>query len=131
MLRPRRITQIPLRYRSSSPPRLQQTNKRSKRRRIDPEAIDRNNVDQALAVIAAAPECSDEPPTLISKELPQFKANHVQNRAGCSRYTDLSELGFFKLFFSDAVVEILSKETNLYTEFKLNNLPLSVQPHRH
>jgi len=56
--------------------------------------IDRNNIDQALAVIAPAPERTAEAPILISTELPHFKANYVSNRAGASQYTNLSELGF-------------------------------------
>ena len=79
-----------------------------------------------MAVIAAAPECSDEPPTLISTELPQFKANYVQNRPEASQYINLSELGFFKLFFSDLMVEIISRETNSYAESQLQNPPLSL-----
>jgi Transposase IS4 len=126
MLRPQRNAQIPLRYRSSSPPRPLQNNNQPKRRKIDPKNIDRNDVDQALAVIAPAPECSEELPTIIPTELPQFKANYVENRPGRSQYTDLSESGFFKLFFSDSVVEILSKETNSYAEFQLQNPPLSL-----
>ncbi len=78
MLRPRRHTQIPLRYRDNSPPRLYQSSKQGKRRRIDPEIVDRNDVDQALAVIEPAPECSAEALTLISNDLPYFKANYVQ-----------------------------------------------------
>jgi hypothetical protein len=117
MLRPQRNAQIPLKYRSSSPPRPLQNNNQPKRHKIDPKNIDRNDVDQALAVIAPAPECSEELPTIIPTELPQFKANYVENRPGRSQYTDLSESGFFKLFFSDSVVEILSKETNSYAEF--------------
>ena len=124
MLRPQRITQIPLRYRDSSPPRLSQDNNRSKRRRIDPENVDRNDVDLALAAIAPAPECSDEPPTEIPTELPHFEANYVQNRPGQFRYINLSELGFFKLFFSDSVIEIILKETNSYTEFQFQIHPL-------
>jgi hypothetical protein len=77
MLRPRRDIQTPLRYRRSSPPQIYEDQNRPKRRKIDPKKVDRNNVDQALAVIAAAPECSDKPPTLILTELPQFKANYV------------------------------------------------------
>jgi type IV secretory pathway component VirB8 len=77
-------------------------------------------------VIVAAPECTDELPTLIPTELPQFVANYVKNRPGYSQYTNLSEAGFFKLFFSDSVVEILSKETNVYAEFQLQNPPLSL-----
>jgi hypothetical protein len=72
-----------------------------------------------LAVIAAAPECTDELPTLIPTELPQFTANYVENQPGYSQYANLSEAGFFKLFFSDVVVETLSKETNAYAEFQL------------
>ena len=119
MLRPRRNAQIPLRYRESSPSQSQQINKQPKRARIDPKTVDRNDVDLALAVIAPAPECTDEPPTLIPTELPHFKANYVQNRRGESQHANLSELGFFKLFFSDFVVEIISKETNSYAEFHL------------
>ena len=93
--------------------------------------IDRNNVDQALAVIEPAPECTEELPTLLSTELSQFEANYVQNRTGFSQYTNLSELGFFEFFFSPTVVEILSEETNSYTEFHLYNLsrPLSKNCH--
>lgn len=118
MLRPRRDIQIPARYRSNSLPRLQQNNSQRKRRRIDPENVDRNNVDQASAVIAPAPECSNQPPVLISTELPHFNANYVENRSGRPQHIDLSESGFFELFFSDSVVEILSKETNTYAKFK-------------
>jgi Transposase IS4 len=84
-----------------------------------------------LAPIAAAPKCTDEPPTLLSTELPQFNANYVLNRPGCARYTGLSESAFFKLFFSDSVVEILSKETNSYAEFHLQNSPLSLRENCH
>jgi Transposase IS4 len=126
MLRPRRNTQIPLGYRENSPPRIYRDLNRLKRRRIDVEKIDRNDVDQALAVIEAAPECSDELPTLILTELPYFKANYVLNRAGCSRYTGLFESGFFKLFFSDPVIEILFKETNSYVDFQLRTPSLSL-----
>ena len=131
MLRPRRDTQLPSRFRAPSLPRLSQPNNQPKRRRIDPEKVDRNDVDQALAVIVAAPECTDELPTLLPTELPQFVANYVENRPGYSQYTNLSEAGFFKLFFSDSVVEILSKETNAYAEFQLQNPPLSLQTTRH
>ncbi|KAF7504870.1 hypothetical protein GJ744_001668 [Endocarpon pusillum] len=110
MLRPRRNTQIPLRSGENSPPQILQNNNQRKRRRIDPEKVDRNNVDQALAVIAPAPECTNEPPTLISTELPHFEAKYVENRKEAPQYTDLSELGLFQLLFSDSVVEILSKE---------------------
>ena len=127
MLRPRRDTQLPSRFREPSSPRLSRPNNQSKRRRIDPEKVNRNDVDQALAVIAAAPECTDEPPILIPIELPQFAANYVKNRPGYPQYTNLSETGFFKLFFGDSVVEILSKETNAYAEFYLRNPPLSLQ----
>jgi hypothetical protein len=108
-----------LRYRSSSPPRFKQISKQLKRRRIDPKTVDRNDVDQALAVLVAAPEYSEVPPTSVSTELPHFEANYVENRPGCSQHADLSESGFFKLFFSNSVVEILSKETNSYAESKL------------
>ena len=70
-------------------------------------------------MIAPSPKCSDEPPTLISIELPHFNANYTENRAGQSQHSNLSEIGFFKLFFSDLVVEILSKETNFYAKFHL------------
>ncbi len=123
MLRPQRNIQIPLRYRSNSPPRFEQASKQPKRRRIDPAAIDRNNVDQALAVIAPAPESIDELPTFIPTELPQFEANYVLYRAGSSQYSNLSELGFFELFFSPIVVQILSDETNSYAEIHRHNLP--------
>jgi hypothetical protein len=84
MLRPRQDIQLPSRYRDSSPPRLSQINNQLKRRRIDPEKVDRNDVDQALAVIAAALECSNELPTLISIKLPQFAANYVENQPSYS-----------------------------------------------
>jgi hypothetical protein len=116
MIRPRRDTQIPLRYKENSLPRSSKTNHHSKRRKIDPKNIDRNDVDLALAVIAPAPECSDEPSTLIPIELPYFNANYVENRHGESHHINLSEIGFFKLFFSNLVVEILSEETNFYAE---------------
>ena len=70
MLRPRRDIQLPSRYREPSPPRLFQINSHPKRRRIDPKKVDRNDADQALAVIAAALECIDELPTFIPTELP-------------------------------------------------------------
>jgi hypothetical protein len=125
MQRARRNAQIPLRYRSSSPPRLQRTNNELKRRKIDPVLIDRNDAAQALAVIAPAPENSNKPPTFISTELPQFKANFVQNRPGYSQHSNLSELGFLKLFFSDSVIEIIIKETNSYVESYLQTLSIT------
>jgi hypothetical protein len=131
MLRPQRNTQIPLRYRQSSPPRFSKINNQTKRRRIDPKNVDRNNVDLALAVVAPAPECSDKPPTLVSTELPQFKANYVQNRSGESQHTNLTEIGFFKLFFSDFVVKIIAKETNSYAEIHLQTPPLSLHRTRY
>jgi hypothetical protein len=70
MLRPRRDIRLPSRHRESSPSRLFQTNNQPKRRRIDPEKVDQNDVDQALTVIVAASECSNELSTLISTELP-------------------------------------------------------------
>jgi hypothetical protein len=81
--------------------------------------VDWNDVNQALAVLVAAPEYSEAPLTSVSTELPYFKANYVENRPRCSWHASLLESGFFKLFFSDSVVEILSKETNLYAESKL------------
>ena len=75
-------------------------------------------------MLVAAPEYSEAPPTLVSTELPHFEANYVENRPGCSQYAGLSESGFFKLFFSDSVVEILSEETNSYAESKLQSPPL-------
>jgi Transposase IS4 len=125
MLRPRRDIQLPSRFREPSPPRSFHINSHPKRRRIDPEKVDRNDADQTLAVIAAAPECTDELPTLIPTELPQFAANYVENRPDYSQYANLLEAGFLKLFFSDVVVETLSKETNAYAEFQLRNPPLS------
>jgi hypothetical protein len=117
MLRPRRDTQIPLRYREQSPPKLLKTNSQRKRPRIELKNVDRNDVDQALAVIEPASEYIDEGPILIPTELPQFKANYILNRDGASQYTRLSESDFFKLYFSDSVVQILSEETNSYAEF--------------
>lgn len=116
MLRPRRDIQISLRHKKSSSPRFSQNNNRSKRRRIDPKIVDQNNVDLALAVIAPAPECTDESPTLISTELSHFDANYVENRCGEPHYTSLSKINFFKLFFSDFVVEILFEEINVYAK---------------
>jgi hypothetical protein len=121
MLRPQRNTQLPSRYKSSSPPRLQKANNQPKRRRIDPEIVDRNDVDLALAVMAPAPECGDESLTLIPTELPHFVANYVQNRSGHSQHTNLSESGFFKLFFDDLMMEILSIEINSYAEIHRNH----------
>jgi hypothetical protein len=84
MLRPQRSIQITLRCRSSSPPQFEQISKQPKRRRIDPKTVDRNDVDQAVAALVAALEYSEVPPTLVSAELPHFKANYVENRPGCS-----------------------------------------------
>jgi len=81
MLRPRRAVQPPARYRESSPTRSLEDNNQRKRLRIDPAVVDRNDVDQALTVIASALESTIEPPTLISTELPHFAANYVLNRA--------------------------------------------------
>ena len=68
-----------MRYRSDSPSQLLQTNNQRKRRGIDSKSVDRNDINQALAVIAPASECTDEGPTLIPTELPQFKANFIEN----------------------------------------------------
>jgi hypothetical protein len=84
MQRPRRDTQVPLRYRLNSPLRLSPKKNEPKRRRIDPITIDRNDPDQALAVIAPASECGDEPLTFILIELLYFKTNYVLNRPGRS-----------------------------------------------
>jgi hypothetical protein len=117
MQRPQRSTQLPLRYREFSPLRPLHRNSEFKRRRIDPEKIDRNDVDQALTVIVAAPKYNEEPSTLILTELPQFVSNYIENRPGCFQYTGLSELGFFKLFFSDSIIKILLEETSAYVTF--------------
>jgi hypothetical protein len=69
MVRPRRDTRIPLRYRENSSPQLLHENKQLKRRKIEPKNVDRNDVDQALAVIAAAPEYINVTPILILLEL--------------------------------------------------------------
>jgi hypothetical protein len=131
MLRPRRDTRIPLRYREKSPPRIDRSNNQHKRRRIEVAGAERNIVDQALAPIAAASECSTEPLILISTKLPQFEANYVINRAGASRYIGLSEIEFFTLFFDDLIIDILIKETNLYAEFyKLNDSLLTYERRR-
>jgi hypothetical protein len=122
MLRPRRDTQIPLRYRDNSPPRIDRSNNQHKRRRIEVAGAERNIIDQALAPIAAASECSTEPLIPISTKLPQFEANYVANRAEASRYISLSEIELFTLFFDDVMIDILIKEINLYAEiYKLNN----------
>jgi hypothetical protein len=110
MQRPRRDTKIPLRYRLSSSPQLSQFNRHLKRPKIDVVSVNRDNVDQALAAIAPALECSNEPPILFSIELPEFEANYTQNRSSYSRYTNLSESGLFKLFFSDSVVKYSPKK---------------------
>jgi hypothetical protein len=126
MQRPRREIQLPTRYREPSPPRFSQINNHPKRRRIDPVEVDRNDVDQALAVITAALEEGIELPTFILTELPQYTANYVENWPGYSQYTHLSEAGFFGLFFSDSVVEIISKETNAYADIHCGRPPLSL-----
>ena len=122
MQRPQRNTQIPLRYRDNSPPPTYRNNNQPKRPKNGSKIVDRNQVDQALTVIEATPksaEGADESSVSISTELPHFEANYVQNRAGAPRYTDLFKLDFFKFFFNDSVVEILSEETNIYVVFKL------------
>jgi Transposase IS4 len=131
MLRPRRDIQIPLRYRTSSPLLSLQKKNQRKRPRIDVASVERDDVDQALAAIAAAPECTDEPPTLLSTELPQFEANYVQTRSEASKYAGLSKLKLFSLFFNDVVVEILIKEINFYAEFQLSNSSLLLHETRH
>ena len=73
MPRPARNTQIPLRYRDNSPPKIYRNNSHRKRPRVNPVNVDRNDVNQALAVIAPAPknaENTNKPLTLISTELP-------------------------------------------------------------
>jgi hypothetical protein len=85
MLRLKRNTQIPLRHRSNSPPRLSSKSNGFKRPRIDTKNVERANADQTLALIAAAPEDASKPPTLIPSEIPEFEANYVKDRAGYSR----------------------------------------------
>jgi hypothetical protein len=80
MQRPRREIQLPTKCREPSPLRFSQINNHPKRRRIDPVEVDRNDVDQALAVITAAPEEGIELPTFIPTEVPQYMANYVENR---------------------------------------------------
>jgi hypothetical protein len=103
MLRLKRNTQIPLRNRSNSPPRLSSKNNGFKRPRIDTKNIERANADQALALIAAAPEDASKPPTLIPSEIPEFEANYVKDRAGYSRYTGFPEYQLFALFFTEKI----------------------------
>jgi hypothetical protein len=99
MLRPRRDAKTPLKYRSSYPSRPQKTKRPLKRSRIDPENVDRNDVDQALEVIEAAPECGGKPSIFIPTEIPQFEVNYVRNRDGAPQYTGLSESGILSSFF--------------------------------
>jgi len=128
MERPRRNTQIPLRYRETLPPQFSRINSQPKQSQIDPRTVDRNDVELALAVIVPAPECSNEPPTLISTELSQFNANYTENRAGQSQHSNLSETGFFKLFFNDLVVKIICEETNSYAKSRLQNPSQNSRP---
>lgn len=95
MLLARRDIQIPLRNRFKLPPLTLSKNRRRKIPYINVASIERDDVDQALAPIAVAP---DERPTLISAELPQFEANYVANRPRASRYAGLSKMGFFRCF---------------------------------
>jgi hypothetical protein len=76
---------------------------------------------------AAPEECIDELPTFIPTQLPQFVANYVENRPGYSQYANLLGAGFFKLFFSEPIVEIISKKTNMYADFYRQNPPVSEQ----
>jgi hypothetical protein len=95
MLRSRRDTRIPLKHRENSLPRLDRSNNQHKRRRIEVAGAERNIVDQALAPIAAALECSTKSLILIPTKLPQFEANYMANRAGASRHIGLSEIELF------------------------------------
>ncbi|KAF7512263.1 hypothetical protein GJ744_001831 [Endocarpon pusillum] len=61
MPRSQRNTQIPLRCRDSSPSPMSRSNNQPKRSKIDSESVDRNQVNQALAVIEAAAEDADNP----------------------------------------------------------------------
>jgi hypothetical protein len=79
-----------------------------------------------LAPIVATPEYIDELPTLIPIQLPYFNANYVENRSSCPLYPNLLESGFLGLFFSDSIVEIILKETNAYTEYQIQQPPLSL-----
>jgi hypothetical protein len=88
--------------------------------------VDRNDVDQALVVITAALEEGVELPSFILTELPQYTANYVANRPGYSQYTILSEAGFLGFFFSDSVVEVISKEINAYADIYRGRTPLSL-----
>jgi hypothetical protein len=68
--------------------------------------------------------------TLIPNELPQFKANYVENHSEESQHAKIPELGLFKLLVSD-LVKIISKENNFDMELHLRNLPLSLRKTRH
>jgi hypothetical protein len=76
-------------------------------------------------VIEPTPEYVNRLSIFILIELPYFAVNYVKNRSGCSQYTNLSEYSFFKLFFSDVMVEILSKKTNINVAFQQQNPPPS------
>jgi hypothetical protein len=52
--------------------------------------------------------------------------NYVENRPGRPLYLNLSESGFFGLFFSDSVIKIILKETNVYTKYQIQQPPLSL-----
>ena len=45
--------------------------------------------------------------------------NYIKNRSSYSLYTNLLEVGFFKLFFGNNVIKILLKEITVYTNFHL------------
>lgn len=77
MLLRRRKAPIYLNGRESPPLRSLQINNRRKRPQIELENVDRNDVDQALAVIAPASDCIDEGLAWIPTELPHFKAEYI------------------------------------------------------
>jgi hypothetical protein len=109
MIWPRRDTQIPLIFREKSLSRFSQINNQPKQCNIEPENIDRNDVNLSSGVFAPAPECNGEPSTLILIELPYFNANYIKNLYREPRYTNLVEMAFSSSFF-DFVVEIYQIE---------------------
>jgi hypothetical protein len=123
ILRPRRDTRIPLKYRKNSPPRLDRSSNQHKWRRIKIAGAERYTIDQALAQIAVTSECSTEPLAPILTKFPQSAGNYVPNRAEASRYISLSEIEIFTLFFDDVIVKILTKETNAYAEIHQLTVP--------
>jgi hypothetical protein len=92
-------------------PDSHQTNNLQQRREMDVETVDQNDIHQALAVIAPAPECSHEPhPNGLQQNclISRLITFRTDLRSSYTMYVNRSKMAFLSSFFSDNVVRLVT-----------------------